>query len=349
MFLVSLTFGAIMIVAVFRYGLKVQFSDLLILLAVAFFGMHVVLAYSRGILLGSGQLARFNKSQWFVPLARFALVLLFLGVLGWAVEGAVLAETLSLALVLPLLFLGSALPVKFGHLDLSLMGRMLKLGIKFAAALLMINLLYRVDVLMLTELSTLDQVGAYSLASNIGELLWQLPGAISVAVLMHAARDSGGADFLSRVPQIARLTTLACLVGAVVFAVALPALIPLIYGDEFGKTAFMVQILLPGIVAFAAFKIVHMALVGDGSPWPAVAAAFPALVINVLLNFLLIPRYGGDGAALASSISYLIATGILLAMFCKSRSISMASMVVLSRSDFEIIAAELRSRLKRQT
>lgn len=200
LFLVSLTFGAIMIVAVFRYGLKVQFSDLLILLAVAFFGMHVVLAYSRGILLGSGQLARFNKGQWFVPLARCALVLLFLGILGWAVEGAVLAETLSLALVLPLLFLGSALPVKFGYLDLSLMGRMLKLGIKFAAALLMINLLYRVDVLMLTELSTLDQVGAYSLASNIGELLWQLSGAISVAVLMYAARDSGGADFLSRVP-----------------------------------------------------------------------------------------------------------------------------------------------------
>jgi Na+-driven multidrug efflux pump len=59
-----------------------------------------------------------------------------------------------------------------------------------------------------------------------------------------------------------------------------------------------------------------------------IAAACIAVVLNVALNWVMIPRYGILGAALANGISYGTAAVVLLIAFVRESGVPVAEMLV---------------------
>ncbi len=99
---------------------------------------------------------------------------------------------------------------------------------------------------------------------------------------------------------------------AVVLAIVGPELMALVYGEEFRDSAGPLRLLLPGLVAWTCGNIASGALGGLGRPGRTSIAQGVGVVVTVVGLVLTLPRYGIDGAALTSTLSYLTVTGLNL-------------------------------------
>jgi len=63
---------------------------------------------------------------------------------------------------------------------------------------------------------------------------------------------------------------------------------------------------MPGLIALSIHTIIVIFMSSSGLPITVVFYLFLSLVINVYLNWLLIPQYGLVGVSLASTIVYIL-------------------------------------------
>src|SRR5690606_30819546 len=102
--------------------------------------------------------------------------LLFIVLLQLDVEGAMIALICGpLFMSLILLFKNKFLRAFSFKYDWEIIKSMLSLGIVYAISLLVINLNYKVVVILLDKLSTPYELGIYSKGAGITEYLWQVP------------------------------------------------------------------------------------------------------------------------------------------------------------------------------
>jgi Na+-driven multidrug efflux pump len=92
--------------------------------------------------------------------------------------------------------------------------------------------------------------------------------------------------------------------------------------------------LLPGVLLLTIFKVMNMDLAGKGKPWISMYAMLPALIINIVLNIVLIPNFGANGAAIASTISYSVAALLFLFFYSKTVNVPIKTILHFQKSDF---------------
>jgi O-antigen/teichoic acid export membrane protein len=98
-------------------------------------------------------------------------------------------------------------------------------------------------------------------------------------------------------------------------ALLAPVVLPLVYGSDFKASAGPACLLLAGLTGGVASGIVSAYLSGIGRPGLNSLAIGTGLVVTVVLDVLLIPRWHVMGAAAASTITYLTTTIALLVLF----------------------------------
>ena len=89
-------------------------------------------------------------------------------------------------------------------------------------------------------------------------------------------------------------------------------LIPTMYGSQFGSATLPAQIILVGLVTQGIGAVGTAFLYGVGRPGANSVAVGVGLVVTVVLDFLLIPRFHATGAAVASSVAYTVNSLVLL-------------------------------------
>ncbi|PIQ27259.1 MAG: hypothetical protein COW63_16370, partial [Bacteroidetes bacterium CG18_big_fil_WC_8_21_14_2_50_41_14] len=114
-----------------------------------------------------------------------------------------------------------------------------------------------------------------------------------------------------------------------------PFVIPLVFGNAFSASSLMLQIILPGIVILTFFRVLSGQLAGMGKPQVTLYIFAPALVINILLNFLWIPGYGGKGAAMASNVSYLMGSLGYWIYYARLHHLSLFELFHFRKTDFD--------------
>lgn len=215
-----------------------------------------------------------------------------------------------------------------------IMKSMIKLGVVNAIAIFIMQLNYRLDILMLKKLSTLEEVGYYSLAMQIAEQLWHIPYAIESIVLSRSANTSDNKFVHRTVASIFRVSLLVGLAGGVAIFLVAPWLVPAVFGQAFEKSVIMIQLVLPGVLILLGFRILNSRLTGMGKPQIAIFTFLPALVINFILNIFLIPRFGGIGAAWATNVSYAIGSAIFVIIYSRMVNMPIREIFTYRASDF---------------
>lgn len=186
-------------------------------------------------------------------------------------------------------------------------------GIRGQAGTLASFFSYRLDVFVVNYFLDPSQVGLYALGVLVSEALWQLPAIVAMALFPRTARtvDSASENFTC---MILRQVTFITVSAAALIAVASPILIPLIFGSRFTPSVAVVWWILPGTVALSLGKVVAADLAARGGINHLPISSVLGLVLTLVLDFLLIPRMGIQGAALASSLAYLASGVYLLAV-----------------------------------
>ena len=167
----------------------------------------------------------------------------------------------------------------------------------------------RVDQIMLGTIMGDSEVGVYSVAVRLSEVWFFLPTAIISSALpaVVEAKASGETFFYERLQRLYNMMAVLGYAVAVPMTLASRWLIVHLFGPAYERASVM-MILLVWSTLFVNLGVARSSFLTSMN-WTGVSL-FQNLVgciVNVGLNFLLIPRYAGVGAALASLISYWFA------------------------------------------
>lgn len=173
----------------------------------------------------------------------------------------------------------------------------------------------RVDVLILTALADSRAVGNYGIAFRIISAVAIIPVYVNATLYPHLAR------LRSDGPRFSRALTRAL---SSMFALALPVavggalvaepLVLLVSGSAFADAISPLRILCLGLLPSFLNNLLGGALLLSNRAGRLLALSCGGLLVNVLLNYALIPRYGVDGAAAATLISETSTCAVALLM-----------------------------------
>jgi O-antigen/teichoic acid export membrane protein len=205
-------------------------------------------------------------------------------------------------------------------------------------------LVLRADVILLSRLAGIDSVGVYLLGVSLSELSWYLPYALYNILFPQIA--VGGAQSGSFVAQTARrMLPLVLLTSSLTYVAARQLVVP-IFGPRFADASLVCGLLIPGITAGALPYLWSSFLAGIDRPWLSTFASSANLVTNVVACILLIPRFGIAGAALASSISYVVGSAIMVSVFSKAAGVTIRETLVPTMSDLGALRNALTALLR---
>jgi O-antigen/teichoic acid export membrane protein len=294
--------------------------------------------YNSGYFLGKNQIRTFNKINWIPSVVILVSTVMFILIFPMGINGYLIALTGGPLFIAVLLIFKNKFFKSFSiKVDWKIIRKMLSLGFVYALALLVMNLNYRLDIILLDLLSTNFETGIYSKGSNITQHLWQIPMLMGTIVFARSAVSKDGLAFSKKIAQLLRLSFLAISAASIVLVFFSDIIIIGLFGEEFRESISVLNYLMPGVILLTIFKVMNMDLAGKGKPWVSLFVMAPALIINVILNFLLIPKYQADGAAIASTISYACAGIAFLFLYSKSSKISVKEIITYKKSDFDPI------------
>lgn len=304
-------------------------------------------AFSGAILIGRQTI----RSYSFVVLGQLVLMLagavVFVGLLGWGVLGAVIANVG--AAVFGALGMAVALRRTTGD-ETSHRGigasELTGYAAKFYPASVVGFLNYRFDIFLLSALlGDPAAIGLYTLAVSLAELTFFTPDAVSTIFFPRVAGETRErADRMA--PQISRFTLLVTslsVLGLIPAAfVAVHLILPAFTGS---LPPFLV--ILPGVMALSVSKVIASYVGGLGLPLNAAFASGTGLAVNVVANLLLIPPFGIMGAAGASLISYLVHASLFVTIASRLSGQSPLAWVRPTRDEWDRLVSGTRGVLGR--
>jgi O-antigen/teichoic acid export membrane protein len=190
-------------------------------------------------------------------------------------------------------------------------GPWLRYGIPASAGAIATWFLAFVDRYILAFLKDAGSVGVYTVSSVIGDRAVAIPVMAfftAAAPLLVTAYEKHGRDEVERLmtayTRIALLIGLPCIAFV---AVAASDLVWILTGKyDYARDAGVAPIVAGGAFLFALAFVAGTGLVIAKRTRPLIAASGIALVVNVGLNFALIPPFGLKGAAAATPVSMAV-------------------------------------------
>jgi len=260
------------------------------------------------ILLAVGKVREFNLldlvGQSFVLINAFAvLIVLRFGLDALVTWNTAASVLVSLVVAVLLVVTGRKVTQSSWRADAGLLRRMITYGLKFHISLLAGAIIFRADLFVVNYFRGAAEAGVYSVATQFSLLLMLLPGVIATLLFprVTAEQDPTGATTLFITRQTAIIMLVCCLIAA-------PGsfLLPLLYGRAFADVTWLLLILLPGVylVGLESVLVQHFNALGLPKAIPLYWVI--TLAVNLLLVFTLVPRWGAQGAAIASTLSYAL-------------------------------------------
>ena len=179
---------------------------------------------------------------------------------------------------------------------------------------------HRIDTIMLGVMKDTEAVGIYTVANRGAQLILLVQTAVNVALAPTIASlyAAGEMKRLQRVmtksAQMVTIISLSCAVGLVLFG----HWFLLLFGSDFTRGHVTLAILATGCVVNTASGAVGLLLMMTRREHDAAIGVGTSVVLSVILNSALIPRWGVEGAAIATSVS-MIARNLLMARFVYNR------------------------------
>ncbi len=174
------------------------------------------------------------------------------------------------------------------------------------------QLYFRQDVVILRALTSPETVGYYGAAYRLFEMFVFLPGSLTLAYLPAASlvRVTAPETFRGLVQQTLTLCFALSLPLSLFLAVRTPEVLRLLFGGGFDAAIPAARVVVWALTLYFSNSVLgHTLIAAQLQRIPAIAVAC-AVVANLSLNLVLIPRFGIVGAAWATVMSELLITAV---------------------------------------
>jgi O-antigen/teichoic acid export membrane protein len=227
------------------------------------------------------------------------------------------------------------------HVNGVLLKDMLGFGAKSYVQTLAATLHLRIDQFVLSYVRSPTEVGYYGVGVTIVGLLLKISEATGTVVFPRLAASERREAQLATA-RVVRHTLFLTGLGVLGLGIAGPIAIRVLYGTKFEPAIVPMLILLPGALMMSLYQLLTRSFTSDAKQEINIIAAVIALILNVALNFLLDPRFGAAGAAMANGISYGTAAMILLVAFVRESGLGVRETLWIRRSDVDDLVRAAR-------
>ena len=237
----------------------------------------------------------------------YLVVVLEIGILGVLIGTAIATGIFTL-----LLYHAIRKDISFGFLP-DEFKKMLKFGLPLVPANLSVFVFASTDRYFLNFLSTGDELGLYVLGYNFGLVITILLAAPLTLVwspmYLSMKDDSNINEF-----QKKGLTYVVMVAFFLFIALSLLSkeILIIFTGEKFWGAYAVIPIIILTYSLWSVTKVINIAIIVKRKTGASVIIFFIGALINIGLNFLLIPKFGMMGAAYATLITYCI---MLVALF----------------------------------
>lgn len=183
-------------------------------------------------------------------------------------------------------------------------------GRKAYLILILGGLLPRLGLFAVKVGSTSEQLGYYSIAVQAFDALTLLPASFAT-ILFPMIMRGGDRSWTSCKREVSRMLLLATAL-AVVAGLAMPFAVRIIFGAEFLGVTPIAIAFLPGFVALSVVTVASQYLAALGYPRAVTVNWLVATGVLALASMLLVPLDQGRGAAVASSLAYIVLAILML-------------------------------------
>jgi O-antigen/teichoic acid export membrane protein len=173
-----------------------------------------------------------------------------------------------------------------------------------------VTLYMRIDMIMLEGMSNSREVGLYAAATRISEIWYFLPTIIisSVSPSIIACHATNNGLYLLRLKRLYFMMTWLALGVAMPVSLLSAPIVNVLFGQDYLDAAPVLAIHLWASIAVFLGMASSQHLLVEQLQIISFYRTLIGLICNVPLNFVLIPEMGAKGAAIATVISYFIAT-----------------------------------------
>jgi O-antigen/teichoic acid export membrane protein len=161
----------------------------------------------------------------------------------------------------------------------------------------------RLDQLLLSLFVAPGELGLYVVAVTLSSTIGFFPQAMGVVTLARGS-NLPPSEARQAIATSFRLSLVWLVILCAGLFVVAPQVIVLFFGPKFARSALACRILLPGTAFLGLRQVLYEGARSLGKPAvPSYAEGFGTVVTLVAL-YLLLPRYGFVGAAIASTLAY---------------------------------------------
>lgn len=279
----------------------------------------------RNWFVANNELPRFARLNILRTLV-FALTRLVMIVAGAGLEGFVIVAGVEMASSWCFAWVAFRLataPRPNFQVDLGLVRVLLSKSWPLALSGIAAILNLKMDIVMLMWMTSPTETGLYGAAARLSEIWYIFPGLLMTALFpsLIEVRRADRASYRTLLQTTLDLLCAVAMVIAIATSLAAPMLVSLLYGPEFAPSASILAIHAWGGVFVFMRSVASKWIIAEELFFGSLVSHCAGAVANLVLNLMLIPRFGGEGAAMATVISYAISSYFAFALFARTRGI----------------------------
>jgi O-antigen/teichoic acid export membrane protein len=172
---------------------------------------------------------------------------------------------------------------------------------------------YRLDIWIVNLYKGVEQLGFYSLAVNVAQMLWMVSNPISTILYSHLCINNQDKANLDTLKLFSKINVSASLFLLAIGMFSSDFIFPLIYGKAFSASSLPYKILLIGVFFSCITKVFSVYILSFEKVIYNLICTIVGLISTISFDFILIPRMGIIGASIASSIAYFM---IFFSAYC---------------------------------
>ena len=283
--------------------------------------------YWLSVLRGINRIGTFNLIVVSQKLVSVALIVALIGGMRLGVGGAVWSNVLVeagavAAIAIVFTWLGE---LTRPAVDLSLLGQTRTFAVPAYAANLTQYLNYRLDQIVIAFFLDPAQLAFYVIAVGLVERIWIINEAVGIVLLPRLTAADRPKPVLTA--EVARhvfvWTGLACVILFVLAGVV----VRLLYSSAFAAAVSPLRWLLPGVLTLSVGKVLVAELLVRKKPHLSLITSIVSTSLNLAANVVLVPRFGIAGAAVASTISYSVASLLLVRYYLRETEVPWTALI----------------------
>jgi O-antigen/teichoic acid export membrane protein len=192
---------------------------------------------------------------------------------------------------------------------------------------------YKLDFWIIDAYWGKSNLGIYSLAAQLSQLLWILPQAIS-SVLYSYASSSSEKEAVKYTITLKQVSFYGTLLFGIAGLILSYFFIPILYGAAFSSAFNLMLIFLIGVVPFSIPVVLTSLFAARGNFKTSFIISLITFAISLVMYFTLIPRYGLVGGAISSAAAYLIASILTEIAFSRIYKVSIFNTFMIKKDLF---------------